>query len=234
MSNERTLIGMSILGVLIAVGPARAQDANSGISLVPSQQVTRPQAPPTPTVEHLFGDWGGARTALADLGIDLGLDATSEFASNVSGGVKQGSTFANQLGFEADIDWGKLAGLTGLSTHTVLVNRSGSSDSQLFGDSLVPVQEIYGSGGDVAVHFVYTYAEQRLLGGSLDIAAGRMPLANDFAASPLYCNFMNNSLCGNPKALPGGDIGFSSYPDAVWGGRIRVRPRPDIYVQFGV
>ena len=61
-----------------------------------------------------------------------------------------------------------------------------------------------------------------------------MPLANDFAASPLYCNFMNNSLCGNPKSLPGGDIGFSSYPDAVWGGRVRARPTPDTYLQAGV
>ena len=27
---------------------------------------------------------------------------------------------------------------------------------------------------------------------------------------------MNNALCGDPKALPGGDIGHSAYPDAVW------------------
>jgi porin len=61
-----------------------------------------------------------------------------------------------------------------------------------------------------------------------------MPVLNDFDASPLNCNFMNNGLCGNPKELPGADIGMSSYPDAVWGGRIRVRPTPDTYIQTGL
>lgn len=45
---------------------------------------------------------------------------------------------------------------------------------------------------------------------------------------------MNNALCGDPKALPGGDIGHSAYPDAVWSARVRVRPTPTTYVQAGV
>ena len=49
----------------------------------------------------------------------------------------------------------------------------------------------------------------------MDIAAGRMNVENDFASSPLYCNYMNNGLCGDPKALPGGDIGHSAFPDGV-------------------
>jgi porin len=73
-----------------------------------------------------------------------------------------------------------------------------------------------------------------LFHGRLDIAAGWMNVENDFASSPLYCNYMNNALCGDPKALPGGDIGHSAYPDAVWGGRIRVRLTPDTYVIAGV
>lgn len=226
---------VAIATALVAsAGSGRAQNSNSGVSIGPSQALSKPNQPAVPSVEHLLGDWGGVRTRLGDLGIDVIVDVITEFAGNVSGGVKQGATFANQVGFEADLDWAKLAGLDGFSTHTVLVNRSGSSDSGLFGDNLLPVQEIFGSGGDVGVHFVYTYAEQKLLGGAVDVVAGRLPLANDFAASPLYCNFMNNSLCGNPKALPGGDIGFSSYPDAAWGGRVRARPRPDLYVQAGV
>ncbi len=223
-----------LTGLVLVTPGAYAQTVNSGVSLGPSQALSQPSSAATPAVEHLFGDWGGVQTRLGNLGISLVVDATSEFAGNVSGGVKQGATFANQVGFEADVDWAKLAGLSGFSTHTVIVNRSGSSDSGLFGDNLEPVQEIYGAGGNTALHFVYAYGEQSLANGRIDLAAGRMPLANDFAASPLYCNFMNNSLCGNPKSLPGGDIGFSSYPDAVWAGRARLRPTPQTYVQFGV
>src|SRR5271154_6018265 len=122
----------------------------------------------------------------------------------------------------------------GLSTHIIIVNRSGSNDSTLFGDNLLPVQEIYGSGGNVVAHFVSAYPQQRWFDGSLDIAVGRMNVENDFASSPLYCNFMNNALCGDPKALPGGDIGHSAFPDAVWAARVRVRPTPEIYVETGV
>ncbi len=228
--------------VLACAVPAAgwAQAVNSGNSIGPSQEVAQPKAPTQaapavqPSVEHLFGNWGGVRTNLGKLGIDIIPDVISEFAGNVSGGVKQGATFANQLGLELDVDWAKAAGIPGLSTHAIVVSRSGSSDSQLFGDTLLPVQEIYGAGGDVAVHLVSFYAQETLFDRALDIAVGRMNVENDFASSPLYCNFMNNALCGDPKALPAGDIGHSAYPDAAWGFRVRVRPAPSIYVQTGV
>ena len=221
---------------LAAPGLARAQATNSGVGVGPSQQLSAPAAQKNvaPSVEHLLGNLGGWRSNLENQGVFLLLDATSEFAGNVSGGVKQGATFANQVGFEADIDWQRLAGIMGFSTHLIIVNRSGSSDSTLFGDNLVPVQEIYGSGGNVATHLVSIYAQEKLYGGRLDIAGGRMNVENDFASSPLYCNYMNNGLCGDPKALPGGDIGHSAYPDAVWSARVRFRPTPETYVETGL
>jgi porin len=186
-----------------------------------------------PQIEHLLGDPWGSRSYLENLGIYLRLNATAEFAGN-TGGAQQGATSANQVGFSADMDWQRLAGVTGLSTHVIFVNRSGANDSHLFGDNVSPVQEIFGAGGNVAVHLVSAYAEETLLGGKLDIAGGWMNVENDFASSPLYCNYMNNALCGDPKALPGGDIGHSAFPDAVWAGRIRVRPTPNTYIATGV
>ena len=238
-----------VAGVALALGSlaqaAHAQNINSGVSIGPSQQLSTPLTPANPSpsadsnVEQLVAGlpmFRDDRVTLGNLGIDVLGDFISEFASNVSGGVHQGSTFANQVGLEVDVDFQKLARIRGLSTHVVLVNRSGSPDSGggLIGGGLQPVQEIYGAGGDAGIHLVYAYAEEKLASDRLDIAVGRMPVLNDFSASPLYCNFMNNGLCGNPKALPGGDIGTSSYPDAVWGARARVRPTDDTYVQFGL
>ena len=246
--GRRGRFSLAVAGVGLALGlagTAHAQNINSGVSIGPSQQLSTPLTPgvPSPTaaskVDQLIGGMAaldGPRTSLGNLGIDILGDFITEFASNVSGGVKKGSTFANQLGIELDVDWQKLARIQGLSTHVVVINRSGSPASSrgIIGDNLLPVQEIYGAGGDVALHLVYAYAEEKLAQGRVDIALGRMPLANDFAASPLNCNFMNNSLCGNPKSLPGGDRGFSSYPDAVWGARVRVRPTDHTYIQTGI
>ncbi|MEA2740312.1 MAG: porin [Acetobacteraceae bacterium] len=222
------------IGAYTATTQVGVAQVNNGVGIGPSEALAPPTAPPPAPSDHLFGDWGGLRTTLGNLGINVTADWTAEVAGNVSGGVKQGATYAGQVGLGIDIDWEKLAGIKGFSTHTVLVNREGANDSNLFGDHLIPVQEIYGAGGDVLVHLVYAYAEQSLLNGRVDIAVGRMPVLNDFDASPLNCNFMNNGLCGNPKELPGADIGMSSYPDAVWGGRIRVRPTPDTYIQTGL
>jgi porin len=233
-------IALALLIWLAAVSsaPAQTTDANAAANGSGSQLVMfglDPNSPAyvAPQVEHLFGDLWGLRTDLENKGIYVRLTALTEFAGN-TGGTHQGATAANQVAFSADIDWQRLAGLTGLSTHVILVNRSGANDSHLFGDNISPVQEIYGAGGDVAIHLVSAYAEEKLFQGRLDLAAGWMNVENDFASSPLYCNYMNNDLCGDPKALPGGDIGHSAYPDAVWGGRVRVRPIPSFYTTIGV
>jgi len=189
---------------------------------------------PPPQVEQLLDDPWGIRTDLANQGIYVLLDFTSEFAGNVSGGITQGATFANQAGLEFDIDWQRRAGITGLSSHVVFVSRSGYSDSLLIGDNVAPVQEIYGASGNVLVHLVSAYAEETLLDKRLDIAIGQMNVENDFASSPLYCYSMNNAICGDPKALPAGDKGHSAFPDGVWASRIRVRPTPDTYLETGV
>jgi porin len=231
----RRAVALALLVCPVAL-PAAAQtsgggDPGSPLVMLPVQSDT--PAWVAPQVEHLLGDLAGNRTNLENRGIYLRLNAVAEVAGN-TGGQQQGATSANQVAFSADVDWQRLAGVTGLSTHLIVVNRSGANDSHLFGDNLSPAQEIFGAGGNVAVHLVSAYAEESLLDGRLDLAAGWMNVENDFASSPLYCNYMNNGLCGEPKALPGGDIGHSAYPDAVWAGRVRARPTSDTYVVVGI
>jgi porin len=228
-----------LLGAAITAFPAFARAAEQLLVAGLPPPFLRVQPAPTqavdaPRLERLLGDWEGLQPKLQAMGINVQLNALTEFAGNVSGGTHRASSFASQIGFSSDINWERLAGITGLSTHVIIVNRSGSSASHSFGDNLLPVQEIYGAGGNVVAHLVSAYAEETLYDGRLDVALGRMNVENDFASSPLYCGFLNNALCGDPKALPGGDIGHSAYPDAVWASRVRVRPTPDTYVESGV
>lgn len=231
------LVASLLVNVLAFPVAARADDQNlvagEGAQLEPVKPAPT-QAIDAPSVERLFDDWDGLQPKLQAMGINVQFNALTEFAGNVSGGTHLASSFASQIGFSNDVNWERLAGITGLSTHVIIVNRSGSSVSHSFGDNLVPVQEIYGSGGNVVAHLVSAYAQETLDEGRFDVALGRMNLENDFASSPLYCGFMNNALCGDPKALPGGDIGHSAYPDAVWALRVRVKPTPDTYIATGV
>lgn len=240
------------LATLAAMPSAQAQSplaggAPNGTGLAPSVRVSSPigtvnfqnsSVPPLPHPEAIFDDPWGWNTWLRQHGVAILLDTTNEFAGAITSptkglGLRQGSSNAGQYGFENDIDWEKLAGIRGFSTHAVFVGRYGIPASRMFGDNLNPSQEIYGGGGNVVVHLVYIYGEETLFNGHLDIAAGRIPLLTDFSSNPLYCNFMNNAFCGNPKASSD-NTSHSSYPDSNWAARVRVRPSQYTYLQAGV
>ena len=188
-----------------------------------------PAGPP-----HLFGDWGGLRTDLGNYGINLDLDYTTESAGNVAGGLRQGVDYAHQIGLQLDVDWEKLADIPGFSTHMVVVNRAGRNlSSDYIGDNVLQAQEIFGAGFDMAVHDVWFYGEEKLFDGRVDAVFGRVFPGMDFAASPLYCDFMTLTICGHPRALTA-EQGFIDWPQNTWGGRVRVRPTAETYVMSGI
>lgn len=200
--------------------------------------VAKTSVPQLPQPEAILVDPGGVNTWLRERGIAILLDNTNEMSGMLhrptSGlGLKQGASNAGQYSLENDIDWERLAGIKGLATHAIIVGRYGIPASRMFGDNLNPSQEIYGSGGNVFVHLVFAYAEESLFSDRLAFAAGRMSFLSDFSANPLYCNFMNNAFCGNPKASSD-NTAHASYPDANWAFRVRTRPSTDTILSFGV
>jgi porin len=227
------------------------QSGASGLS--PSLGVSTPPTAPVSSsgirampagTESLFPGLFGIRPWLSDHGIGVILDSFNDFQGSIAGGggpptsasstTSGGVGVVGQYALETDINWEKLAGLYGFSTHSIILGAWGSKPvSQDVGDALNPTQANYGARGNVVVHFVEAWGEETLVGGRFDIAAGRIPMDDDFFSSPLYCNFENNNICGNPKA--GTDnIYHSSYPDSVWAARVRVRPLPQYYVQTGI
>jgi len=213
---------------VLAQTPDTAQGtfASQKLSTAPGSDYGAPAIPQPEALIPQVNDF------LHPYGTALLLSNVNEFDGIIKGRNK-GSSNAGQYGLEWDQDWDTLAGIHGLQTHAVAVGRYGIPTSRMFGDNLNPSQEIYGAGGNVAIHIVFFYAEETLAHGRVNFAAGRMPSQNDFLASPLNCNFMNNSLCGNPKAI-GDNVSNSSYPDANWAARIRVRPISQVYVQTGI
>jgi porin len=228
------MLGVSIgttIGFTGNVESARA--AASSTTVTGSPQYVQP-APPAISDGHLFGDWGGLREYLDSKGIDYDFSYTTETAGNVSGGTQRGFTYTHVIGAGVDVDLGKLVGVQGLSFHTLIINKAGASDAHLFGDNYIPDQEDWGGTGGAAAHLVWAYFEQTLENQTVDVKIGRMPVMIDFSSSDLYCNFMNNSVCGNPKTVPGADPGMSAFPDGNMGGVLKIQPSPLYYVKFGI
>jgi porin len=222
----RSRIGSPLLALAacaISVAAARAQQA-APVGADLTQIDAGPQAS-----NHIFGDMNGFRPWLNDKGITYTLDFTSEAAYNASGGLRDGGGNAYQAGLSVDVDWQKLAGINGFSTHTILINRGGVNVSAAdVGDNVLQAQEIYGAGFNTPVKLVWFYGEEKLLDDRVDLAFGRMAPGTDFNASPLYCNFMTLTICGHDRALTANQ-GFEDWPMSEWGGRIRVQTTDQQY-----
>jgi porin len=167
---------------------------------------------------YIFGDWGGLRTWLSNHGIDLFLSYRSESAWDVAGGMARGGTYAGGENLRLDVDWEKIANLNGFSTHVDFVSRQGRNVSTAYvGDVLLQSQEVYGS-PTAERDFIYLgsfYLEQKLFNGNVDLRAGRIPVFSDFGTLPDACDFMSNSICGNPSLTT--NLGWTSFPAANWG-----------------
>jgi porin len=169
--------------------------------------------------------------------VDLGhgvtaiLNYTGEFATNPSGGRRQGSAYAGQVFFGLDADLGRLAGVDGGSVHAIVTQRHGRSLAQDYIGNTTSVQEIYG-GGQTA-HLSSLSYEQKLFDNRLDIEVGRLLANPNFLASPFYCNFQNNGICGAPKGVFK-MTNLTWWPIATWGAHAKAWVTDKVFVHAGV
>ncbi|MBE7202215.1 MAG: carbohydrate porin [Parafilimonas terrae] len=169
--------------------------------------------------------------------VDLGhgvtaiLNYTGEFATNPSGGRRQGSAYAGQVFFGLDADLGRLAGIDGGSVHAIVTQRHGRSLTQDYIGFNGSVQEIYG-GGQTA-HLSSLSYEQKLFDNRLDIEVGRLLANPNFLASPFYCNFQNNGICGAPKSIFK-MTNITWWPISTWGAHAKAWVTDKVFVHAGV
>ena len=223
----------TILAVGLVPHVAHAQlDTGSGLMASKKINIIPPAdfgAPPIPHPEALFPQ---VNDFLSHYGTAILLDNVDEFSGIVSG-AHGGSGNAGQYALEWDQDWNTLANIRGLQTHVITVGRYGNLASPQIGEQLTQSQEIYGAGGNVAVHLVEAYGEETAAHGRFNLAAGRMPSTNDFNSNPLFCNFETIAVCGVPAASLF-NAATVSYPDSNWAARLRLRFIPNLYVQSAI
>jgi porin len=221
-------LALALTGSIGLVGAGNGQEAPASSTAASTANFpTVSQTWPAP--DHIFGDWGGLRSRLANYGVTYTLDFTTESVLNASGGLRTGADTAYQIGLSVDVDWQKLAGVDGFSTHAIIINRGGrNASADYVGDSVIQAQEIYGAGFGIAAKLVWFYGEEKLFDDHVDLTFGRLAPGADFNASPLYCNFMTLTICGHDRALTANQ-GFEDWPMSEWGGRIRVQTTDQKY-----
>ena len=175
---------------------------------------------------NLFGDLGGVRTRLADLGITFGLTETSEVFGNPTGGVRQGVIYEGLSQFGVGLDAEKAFGLTG-GTFNVTgyqIHGRGLSLNNL-ANNLNTVSGIEALRGTLLFELWY---EQVLLDKKLAIRVGQLAADQEFTLSQYAGLFLNHTF--GWSTFPSADLpsGGPSYPLATPGLRVKYIPRDDV------
>lgn len=194
------------------------------------------------TQQYLTGDWGGNRTKLNESGVHIGLSYTAEPAASVSGGFEQESTYLHNINAELKLDLTKLISLPKTRFLAKYSSRSGDNLSEdhvvpaatddgryLYGEYYNKSQEAFGGQTTKLVNFQLTTQ----FTDDLSLDYGRLVMNDLFLRSDLYCNFMNNAICGSPKGVftP---YSLNAYPDATAGVHTSFKAGEMVQIKAGV
>lgn len=224
-----TAVVATCAAVLIPVAGALAEDGNVG------DEVPLPTGKTTTTQggwlagDYLTGDWGGKRTELADKGYTFFAYLNGIVAGNVSGGIDSGTALATDLYAGMTIDLQKAMGWTGWTFSLSGIDRAGSSIDDNVG-SIYSVMQLVGG----QTYFLYNVSlEKTWDDGKYALKFGRITATDDFAGSPFYGYYLNNSIDGQIRAVLFDGV-MTSYPFAVWGARFQYTHNDSFRAKLGI
>lgn len=212
------LKGLPLAAAVVSVGlvtagtPAGAQD-------------NAPIVAPGPTIASSLpanGDPWGVRHWLEDHGVTFAFIHTTEYLSTVKGGLRRGTVFDGKLEAMVGIDFGKLAGLEGLSfySNTFQIHGSGGPGRNLVGN----LNTISNIEALATTRLSEAWFEQRFWDGKAALRAGQLVVDTEFLYSQYFSFFMSSDWPTNPAVnIPSGG---AAYPLSTPGVRLKIDPTP--------
>jgi len=187
--------------------------------------------------KYATGNWFGARDTLESRGIEFTGSWKGTFYGLTSGGLDSPhGAFDEEITLGLSLDFGKLAGIEGLTAQGAVRYRDGRSPNEYVGASSTFNPSRYQSGQQWRLMpFFFTYVTPELFGvkNLLTVSGGWQNPYTIFADQPESKLFTNNAI-GTTKGI-GGANGFpwgSSY--AAWGGYLKIKPVDWHYAMAGL
>jgi porin len=179
------------------------------------------------TRDKLTGDWGGARTALSNRGIDISLSFIGEAMGTLAGGFRQGVSLEHRFELDFDVDLDKLAGWKGGTTHT--------SFYQIGHANGTPAADYVGSLADPSniealpsTRLFTAWFQQNFLDDKVSLRIGQIAADDEFLISPTASNLINSTF-GYAVVLAANQFqGGPVYPLATPGIRLQLKPTDQI------
>ena len=180
---------------------------------------------------YLTGDWGGFRARLNEMGITPFARYYISVLGNPAGGERKGVQYAGLLNAYLRFDLEKLFGI---KSTKLIVSGSWASGKSLSNEdigNLFAASQVF-SGQRVSLYQLFLVRD--FFDNKLNIAVGRKAVGDEFATSPIFYNYVNTSIDGNPISIPINDEGFLIIPTAGWAARARLKPLKSLEILAGV
>jgi porin len=217
--TRRVLLIFSFALILIAPSwtqRAAAQDQNASFFGLPTRQ-------------HLFGDWGGERTALAEKGLTFDFFYIADLEANPTGGLQQAQAGWERIRGTMDLSFDRLISWQGLSIHATGLWQSGGNLGGKIGTLANPSDLVSAH----TTRLDSFWVQQLLFDKKLRIRAGQLA-GLDFYGNQDY----GGSWLVEPMGYAFGNL-FSSIfesfnPAGTPGVEVRFAPKKSFYVESAV
>jgi porin len=218
-----------------AAGQQAAPAPAAGVKPAPAANAADAAAPAAPTGlwrrSNLFGDMGGLRPLLGNYGVTLGLQETSEYLRNLSGGTQRGGAYDGVTQIGLGVDTEKAFGLKGGQLNVSAFQIHGNG---ITARNLSTLQSASGAEAEATTRLWELWYQQSLLNGNVDVKIGQQSLDQEFIVSQYAAAFMNATF-GWP-VLPAADLpaGGPAYPLSSLGARLRAKLSDSVTILGGV
>jgi porin len=190
--------------------------------------VPAPVDPPAETPTYgSTGDWGGARTTLADKGLSLAGYVSLDVSKNLRGGLDTQATACRYvLDLSATFNPEPLYHWQGAAFFLELQSHDGpNGTANLTGDLL-------GFDNTDASHFLQIYQlwyEQKFADDQLRAKVGKIDAATEFSVMPHGMDFLNSTMAYSVSMFT-----LPTYPDPAPGALLFWQPNEHVYVGGGL
>ncbi|QWT19101.1 carbohydrate porin [Bacillus sp. NP157] len=174
-------------------------------------------------------DWTSVRSRWERHGVSVRGDYVSETFRVASGGLRQGTRYAQQLRAGVDIDMHKAAGWEQGTFHVTLNDRAGRGATTDLAGNRMPIQEVYSSQFLKLTELSY---DQDIASHHANVKLGLWAMGNDFGGLPILCELVNAAFCAHPLAMSSGS-GWGNYPNARLGVRVNWHLAPTADLRIG-
>ena len=181
--------------------------------------------------EYMTSDWGGERQRLADWGLTVTVEYSTDILGNPIGGIRKRLEYAGLLNVYLDFDLEKIFGLKRTKLVVSGYWASGWSLSErALGNYFTVAGDFNGNSAGLYQFFLQTgFWNEKLV-----VAAGRIGVGDDFATTEAMGVYVNDAFDPGPISLAYNLPAFLSNPFAAFGIRVDVRPVETFYISGGV